>query len=121
MANSDDARYGAGRGDAVSRRTPAVRKKIEVVPTPVLEAVKGQAPSRVADRDPPIPLDLLPPLTAAVRATLVDSLADLATAELDRSVNTADSAKESTRSTENGTDARPQRTRRTRGRHRRAR
>jgi len=62
-----------------SRRKP-VRKRIEVVPE-----VKGQAPSRVSDsNDPkPVPLDLLPPLTPAGRATLVDVLADIAHGQLE--------------------------------------
>lgn len=81
----------------MSRRKP-VRKRIVIVPTPVLGEAKGQAPSRIPDpADPPVPLDLLPPLRPDVRAKFVDVLADIANAELEASVNTADSAKESTK------------------------
>jgi hypothetical protein len=76
------------------RSRPAVKKKVEVVPTPILAAPKGQAPT-VAERGP-LADDLralLPPLDAAVRARLVEALADLGLAALD-AVNTADDRKE---------------------------
>jgi hypothetical protein len=70
------------------RSRPAVKKKVEVVPTPILAAPKGQAPT-VAERGP-LADDLralLPRLDAAARERLVDALADVALAQLD-AVNT---------------------------------
>jgi len=77
------------------RSRPAVKKKVEVVSTPVLgPSVKGTAPS-VAVRGPLADelRALLPPLDPAVRARLVEALADLGLAALD-AVNTADDRKE---------------------------
>ena len=69
-------------------KPPAVRKRIEVVPAPVLAAPKGQAPTAIA-RGPVAGAlrELLPPLDPAVRERLVDALADAALAQLD-AVNT---------------------------------
>jgi hypothetical protein len=77
------------------RANRAVKKKIEVVPAPILgPAVKGTAPSREtrAPFDEEL-RDLLPPLDAAVRARVVEALGDLGLAALD-AVNTADDRKE---------------------------
>ena len=74
---------------------PAVKKKIEVVPAPILgPTVKGTAPSREtrAPFDEAL-RDLLPPLDPAVRARVVEALGDLGRAALD-AVNTADDRKE---------------------------
>jgi hypothetical protein len=72
-----------------------VTKKVVIIDAPVLrESVKGTAPT-VATRGPLADdlTALLPPLDAAVRARLVDALADLGLAALD-AVNTADDRKE---------------------------
>ena len=81
--------------DIPPRRRRPVQKKVEIVPAPILgPSVKGSAPS-VAVRGP-LADDLralLPPLDPAVRARLVEALADLGLAALD-AVNTADDRKE---------------------------
>jgi len=68
----------------VSRRRPAVTKKVEIIDAPVLgPTVKGTAPSIAARAQFDEDLrDLLPPLNAAVRARIVDALADVALGEL---------------------------------------
>ena len=74
---------------------PAVKKKIEVVPAPILgPTVKGTAPSREtrAPFDEEL-RDLLPPLDPAARARVVDALADIGLAELDGG-STADVTKD---------------------------
>ena len=66
----------------------AVTKRVEIVPTPILAAPKGQAPTTIARGPLTDDLrDLLPPLTPAARERLVDALADVALAQLD-AVNT---------------------------------
>ena len=66
----------------MSRRRRPVRKQIEIIAAPVLEA-KGQAPTRPTLAHVPAELvDLLPPLTADARQALVDHLADVAMALL---------------------------------------
>lgn len=77
------------------RAKPAVKKKVEVVPAPILgPSVKGTAPS-VAVRGPLAPdlVALLPPLDPAARARVVDALADISLAQLDGG-STPDVAKE---------------------------
>jgi hypothetical protein len=66
------------------KRRPAVRKKVEVVPAPILgPSVRGQAPTLPqADPLPDDLRELLPPLDQAVRARVVDALADIALGEL---------------------------------------
>ncbi len=68
----------------MTRRRPAVRKKVEVVETILGPSAKGTAPT-VAARGPLDPelVDLLPPLDPAVRARIVDALAEIALAELE--------------------------------------
>jgi hypothetical protein len=65
-------------------KRPVVRRKVEVVPAPILgPSVRGQAPT--LPQPNPLPEDLrelLPPLDAAVRARVVDALADIALGEL---------------------------------------
>lgn len=75
-------------------RRPAVRKKVDVVETILGPSVKGAAPT-VAARGPLDPelVELLPPLDPAVRARVVDALADIALAEVDGG-STDDVAKE---------------------------
>ena len=90
-----DARW-TSKSDS-RRSKPAVTKKIEVVAAPILEApsaVRGQAPTRATPATHSDDVrDLLPPLDPAVRARLVEALADLGLAALD-AVNTADDRKE---------------------------
>jgi hypothetical protein len=80
-----------------TRSKPAVKKRVEVIAAPILEApgaMRGQAPTRATPAKHSDDLrDLLPPLDAAVRARLVEALADLGLAALD-AVNTADDRKE---------------------------
>jgi len=66
----------------VKRR--AVRKKVEVVATPILgPSVKGVAPTvTTLDQLPQDLVDLLPPLTPDARQALVDHMADVAMALL---------------------------------------
>jgi hypothetical protein len=67
------------------RKAAAVKKRVEIVDAPILrESVKGTAPT-VAGRGPLADdlTALLPPLDPAVRARVVDALADIALAELD--------------------------------------
>jgi hypothetical protein len=72
------------RGGGAVKRRPAVRKKVEVVPAPILgPSVRGQAPTLPqADPLPDDLRELLPPLDQAVRARVVDALADIALGEL---------------------------------------
>jgi len=64
------------------------------MPEHVLPRAKGQAPTTIARGPLADDLrDLLPPLDPAVRARLVEALADLGLAALD-AVNTADDRKE---------------------------
>jgi hypothetical protein len=60
-----------------------------------MPTAKGQAPTLATPvRMPPdVAADLLPPLSADIRAALVDALADVALAELD-AVNTDSDPKE---------------------------
>jgi hypothetical protein len=82
------------KADPRRSKSPAVKKRVEVVPAPILAAPKGQAPT-VAERGPLADdlITLLPPLDPAARARVVDALADLGLAALD-AVNTADDRKE---------------------------
>jgi hypothetical protein len=73
-----------GTVDPRRPKKPVVTKRTEVVPAPILAAPKGQAPT-VAGRGPLADdlITLLPPLDPAVRARVVEALADIALAELD--------------------------------------
>ena len=83
------------KSDPRQRKAPAVKKKIVVIDSPILrETMKGTAPT-VAARGPLDAelVDLLPPLDPAVRARVVDALADIALGEVDGG-STDDVAKE---------------------------
>jgi len=83
------------KADPRQSKSPAVKKRVEVVPAPILAAPKGQAPT-VAERGPLADdlITLLPPLDPAARQRLVDALADVALAQLDDAGSTPDVGKE---------------------------